>query len=129
MLKLSTPLISKETLEMSMPDEEINALEDKVTILLSPKVVEHQAANPSDWGAVELVVETTDGRTVIEWMPLAFGEPEKPLSWNQLQEKFNRLVEPTPAAKKRDDIIGAIKRFEEFPTAGAFMAAVAPDRQ
>jgi len=120
--------ISKDTLEMSMSDEEIHQIEDKVTIQLSPKVLEHQAANPSDWGAVELVVETTSGETVAEWMPLAFGEPEKPLSWERLQEKFLRLIGPTKAEHKSAAIIAAIKRFEEFKTISEFMVIIDPDR-
>lgn len=120
--------ISKETLESSMNDEEIKKNEDKVTILLSQKVVNHQVTNPSAWGAVEMEIETTDGKKVSEWMPLAFGEPEMPLSWEQLQEKFCRLLAPTKAAQKSDRIIHGIKRFEEFGTIGEFMAVVDPDR-
>ncbi len=121
--------ISKETLEASMGDEKIKQIEDKVTIVLSQKVLDHQAANPSAWGAVEMVIETTDGKMVTEWMPLAFGEPEMPLSWEHLQEKFCHLLAPTKAAKKTDAIIGAIKRFEEFKTTGEFMIVVDPDRE
>lgn len=120
--------ISKETLEASMKDEEIMQVEDKVTISLSQKVVAYQAVNPSAWGAVDIEVETIDGKKMTEWMPLALGEPEMPLSWENLQEKFDRLVGPTKAAQKSEKIIHAIKRFNEFNTIGEFMAIVDPDR-
>jgi len=118
--------VSKGTLEMSVNDEEIRQLEDKVSVLLSQKVLDHQAENPSAWGAVDMEVETTEGMKVSEWVPLAFGEPEMPLSWARLQEKFGRLVSPTSAERKIESTVTAIKRFDEFSTVNEFMALVDP---
>lgn len=118
--------ISKDTLEDGMNDEIIRQIEDKVTIVLSRKVILHQELNPSDWGAVELLVETTDGMKASEWMPLAFGEPEKPLSWEQVQAKFTRLVSTTGLAPFIDAIIAAIKRFDKHKTVHEFAAMLTP---
>lgn len=119
-------LISRETLEAGMDDAEVHAIEDKVRIVLSKKIVDYQAQNPSAWGAVEMDVETFDGRRVSEWTPLAFGEPEMPLSWKQLEAKFAALVNPTIAVRKASAIISAARRLEEFASVAEFVRQVDP---
>jgi 2-methylcitrate dehydratase PrpD len=106
--------ISKATLEAGMNDSEIRQVEDIVTVVLSKSILQHQQAHPSDWGAVALEIEATDGKKVSEWMPIAFGEPEKPLSWEQVQDKFTRLVSMTELAPATDTLVEAVKLFETY---------------
>lgn len=120
--------ISKETLEMSMDDETIQQIVDSVAVVPSRKVTDFQADNPSAWGAVDLEVEKTDGKIVSEWVPLAFGEPESPLSWEGLTEKFERLATSAIGTSKTGEIFTAVRRFEQFATINEFMVTIDPAR-
>lgn len=106
--------ITEETMHKSLHDEEIAAIEDKVSIVLDQKVVDHEVANPSHWGAADVELVTTDGRKLRKWAPLALGEPEMPLSWEQLQAKFDKLVGETELAPFAGEIASMINCFEEY---------------
>jgi 2-methylcitrate dehydratase PrpD len=114
--------ISEESMHKSLNNEEIAAIEDKVRIVLDPKVVEHELANPSHWGAADVEIVTTDGKSMRKWAPLALGEFETPLSWEQLRDKFSRLVSQTELADSAENLAQMIIHFEKCKSVDAFTA-------
>jgi len=111
---LKCGFISEESMQEGLHDKEIFAIEDKVKIVLDQKIVEHEIANPSHWGAADVEVFTTDGRSFRKWAPLALGEPEAPLSIEQLRVKFERLVGETELASAREEITKVVYDFENL---------------
>ena len=45
--------------------------------------------------AAQIVVELTDGSRLDADIPLALGNPDNPMSWDDMWRKFEPLVEPT----------------------------------
>lgn len=63
----------------------IRALVDKIQIVARPDL---------DYAAARLEVTTADGRELAADIPASLGNPENPMSWADLREKFLTLVEP-----------------------------------
>lgn len=116
--------VNDESIAKSMDDKEIREIEEKVKVIEDSKIQEYAAANPSNWGAVNMEIMTADGKKVSQWTPLALGEPETPLSWEGLEEKFGRLIGPTTFAAFGSSIINSVKRFDDYKTVGEFFAAL-----
>jgi 2-methylcitrate dehydratase PrpD len=116
--------ISEETMHKSLNNEEIAAIEDKVKIVPDQKVLDYELANPSHWGAADVELVTTDGKSMRKFVALALGEFEMPLSWEQLQAKFDRLVGETELAPSAGEIAKMITRFEKCESVDEFIAAL-----
>ncbi|MBU2699629.1 2-methylcitrate dehydratase PrpD [Sporomusaceae bacterium BoRhaA] len=115
--------ISEGSMHESMNNEEIAAIEDKIRIVLDQKVLDYELANPSHWGAADVELVTNDGKTMRKWAPLALGEFEMPLSWEQLQAKFDKLVGETELASSGSEISRKIAYFEGCKSIGDFIAS------
>ena len=59
-------------------------------------------------------VRTTDGRTLRSDVQFPLGEPENPLSWAQLEEKFRSITRPVISDARQDEIIAAIHSLERM---------------
>lgn len=112
--------VDESSLVQSINDNGIGEIEKKITIIADPKVQEYAAANPSNWGAVEVEVLTVDSRRESQWVPLAFGEPEAPLSWKMLEDKFAHLISPTKFAEVTDQIINSVKQIDRYQKINEF---------
>ncbi len=117
--------VDEVSLARGLNDIEISTIEDKVEVIVDEKVQNYWAANPDSWTAVELEVQTKDEKQVSEWAPIALGEPEKPLSWEQLQDKFMKLVHATEFQTTSDTIINSIQQFDEHESIKEFTALLA----
>jgi 2-methylcitrate dehydratase PrpD len=116
--------ITEESLHKSLNNKIIATLEDKVRIVMDQKVLDYEVANPSHWGAADVELVTTDGRSMRRFAALALGEFEMPLSWKQLQAKFDKLVGETELAPSMGKISETIARFEECKSVGEFIATL-----
>ena len=90
-----------------LDDSELQRLMDSIDVTTSEAV---QELFPEQWAA-RVVIETADG-TAERFVETASGEPEKPLSWADVSDKFRELTraadwEPT-------DIDGAIETIESI---------------
>jgi 2-methylcitrate dehydratase PrpD len=117
--------VVEDVLMASMNDATVAALEEKIEVVVEERIQEYAKSNPDNWTAVELEILTTDGASRKHWAPVALGEPEHPLSWLQLEEKFLALVSPTPYAADAAAIIRAIKSLDECVTINDFTRALA----
>ncbi|MFZ7101579.1 MAG: MmgE/PrpD family protein [Peptococcaceae bacterium] len=122
--------VSEAVLTKSINDQEISEIEEKINVVVDQKIQDYAVTNPDNWTAVELEVITTDGKKLSQWSPIALGEPERPLAWEALQEKFCHLVTATEFEPLIEVITTSIKQFDGYQTIGDFNASLNPlDKQ
>ena len=68
---------------------------------------------PAKWPA-EAIIETTDGKTLTSRMEYPKGDPENPLSWQDIQDKFLNMVSTVFSAKQANNIIGCVENLEKI---------------
>lgn len=117
--------VSQETLLAAMADPDVEAIEERIGLEYSATISARQEVDASLWGEAELTIETVDGRTFTEHTPFAAGEPETPLSWDDLRQKFADQLLRTPIADRTAAIESAVSRFLEFDRVDDFVRAVA----
>lgn len=90
-----------------LDDPALSRLMDATSVTTSEAV---QALFPEQWAA-RIVIETADGveERLVE---VASGEPEKPLSWEEVAEKFDELA--ATAGWSSEQIQGAIDEFDRI---------------
>jgi 2-methylcitrate dehydratase PrpD len=70
-------------------DAEVRSLMGKTTFAVAPSL---DALTPAAWPC-RLTVRLTDGREIVEYVENPKGDPENPLSWAEVKEKFSVLTE------------------------------------
>lgn len=61
--------------------------------------------------AAKLLIDLSDGQQMEASVDIVLGHPDRPLSWAQIQDKFEGLVVPVLGDEKADDLFGAIRGF------------------
>ena len=74
--------------------------------------------------AARIVVELTDGSRLDADIPLALGNPDNPMSWDDMWRKFEPLVEPTLGDRTRE-LYDLLRNFEEPGSLNKFVSMVA----
>jgi len=87
---------------------------DKVVLVFNPEV---DALLPGHFAA-SVEVETTEGKRFEVFKRYPKGEPENPMSEEELARKFMKLVAPVVGSKKADDLAGTIDKLETFDRVG-----------
>jgi 2-methylcitrate dehydratase PrpD len=59
-------------------------------------------------------VQTTDGRTLRRESAYPKGDPENPVSWDEMKAKFNLLSSPIINSKRQKEIIAAIESLDQM---------------
>ncbi|MFA0887754.1 MAG: MmgE/PrpD family protein [Synergistales bacterium] len=104
--------VNHETLGCSLLDEKIEKIADRIAVALDDECIRYVSENPSHWGAAEVELLTSKGELFREWVPLATGEPERPLGWDGLEAKFEELVAKTDFALHSHRLVQAVRNFE-----------------
>lgn len=66
---------------------------------------------PKQWPATA-EIKTKDGRTFSTRIDYPKGDPENPLSWDELIEKFNRLTSPVYSKVRREKLVDQMRRMD-----------------
>ena len=74
--------------------------------------------------AARIVVELTDGSRLDADIPLALGNPDNPMSWDDMWRKFEPLVEP-PLGDRTRELYDLLRNFEEPGSLDKFVSMVA----
>ena len=74
--------------EARLADSQLRALMAKVTLSVAPEI---EAGFPT-MRAAEVTIETTDGRALHHYSPTRKGDPDNPLTDDELSEKFIELT-------------------------------------
>lgn len=107
-------LSEESMLSKSLQDHEIQELSNKITCRLGEDIETHVKNNQTHWSAVCVEVEIADGQKVAETVYLPKGEPECPLGWDDLVQKFEKMTEDTPIASKVKPIPTCILSLENI---------------
>ncbi|MGD2016426.1 MAG: MmgE/PrpD family protein [Desulfobacterales bacterium] len=71
------------------------------------------ALYPSKWPA-EAIVETTDGKAFTSRIEYPKGDPENPLSWEAIQDKFLNMVSTVCSVNQANNIIECVENLEKI---------------
>lgn len=80
------------------------ALMQRVTVHHSPDL---EARYPAAWPA-RVTVTLSDGRTLVQSVDYPKGDPENPLSWDELKAKFRLMVAGTAWAPQSEALIAGV---------------------
>jgi 2-methylcitrate dehydratase PrpD len=86
----------------------VKALMQKISCARDSRLDE---AFPKKWPAWANIL-TTSGQTYVAAVDYPKGDPENPLTWDELIEKFNTLVAPIFSAEKRFGIIDRVQHLD-----------------
>ena len=91
---------------IARPD--VRELMQGVECVLDPAL---DADYPRKW-PTWVEVHTRDGRTLRADTEYPLGEPENPLSWQELEDKFRLLTSPVIPSPRQEEIIAAVRSLE-----------------
>jgi 2-methylcitrate dehydratase PrpD len=100
--------------EEAFRDPEVLRVAEKVTWELDPAA---EAVYPKAYPAT-LVATMRDGRQLTSHVDYPKGDPEDPVSMEEIVDKFNALTGKFFDSQRRKKIIGAVERFEEMGNIG-----------
>ena len=96
---------------LGVPDQpEVRHIMDRVECVTDPKL---DALTPKLFPAWA-EVRTTDGRTLRSDLTYPKGDPENPVTWEEMREKFNTLSAPVIGSQRQQEIIAAIDSLEQM---------------
>ena len=87
---------------------EVQALLRKVVCVKDPKLERFFPAKWSGWAEIE----TVDGERMRARVEVPRGEPENPVGWEELVDKFHTLATPVFSEARRKAIIEATAQLE-----------------
>lgn len=94
--------------EEVLDDPEVLKLADKITWELDP---EAEKVYPKAYPAT-VIATLNDGREVVSHVDYPKGDPENPVSMEEIVRKFNSLTEKYFDQKKREKVVEELKRLE-----------------
>jgi 2-methylcitrate dehydratase PrpD len=94
--------------EKIIQSPEVKQMMDRVRCVEDPEL---EKVFPKQWPATA-EVKTKDGRTFSTRIDYPKGDPENPLSWDELIEKFNGLTSSIYSKARREKFIEQVRRIE-----------------
>jgi 2-methylcitrate dehydratase PrpD len=82
----------------------IRELMNKVVLVKDPRIEE---TFPREWPA-SVVIELNDGQRLEKFVRYPKGDPEKPLTWDEMAAKFRSLADAVISAERCEEIIRAV---------------------
>ncbi len=95
---------------------QVRALIGRVICVKDPDLERSFPAKWSGWAEIE----TVDGERRKTWIEVPKGEPENPVGWNEVLEKFHTLSSSVFPEGRRMAIIGAIAKLDALRDMGEF---------
>jgi 2-methylcitrate dehydratase PrpD len=59
-----------------------------------------------------MAVRLADGSEIETDTPMALGNPQNPMSWDDMRAKFDALVEPVLGKDKAAELFGVLRHFD-----------------
>ena len=96
---------------LGVPDRpEVRHIMDRVECVTDPEL---DALTPRYFPAWA-EVRTSDGRTLRSELTYPKGDPENPVTWEEMRKKFNLLSAPVISGRRRQEIVAAVNSLEEM---------------
>jgi 2-methylcitrate dehydratase PrpD len=90
-------------------DKDVRSLMAKVSLAHSPEL---EARYPKEW-PVRVTVTLADGRALTQPVDAPKGDPENPLSWGELENKFRMMMAGTDYQGRAEELIEQVRRLDE----------------
>ena len=90
--------------------DDVRAFMEKVHCVRDPEL---DREFPKKWPA-RVVVTTTDGREFEHRLDYPKGDPENPLSWDELISKFRSLAVQVVPESQCDEIVGLVRKVDQL---------------
>ena len=96
---------------IGVPDRpEVRHIMDRVQCVTDPKLDAQTPKLFPAWAEVR----TSDGRTMRSELTYPKGDPENPVTWDEMRTKFNLLSAPVISSQRQEEIISAIDSLEQM---------------
>ena len=103
--------------------ERVKELMDKISCV---KDAELEKEFPKKWPA-SVTLQTKDGKTYSTRIDFPKGDPENPLTWDELIDKFRNLIAPVFFEARQNEIIERIRSLEQEEDLEAFSILLLKD--
>lgn len=97
-----------EYTEDNLESAEVKQMMSRVSCVADPELDE---VYPRQWPA-SVEITTRDGRRFATRINYPKGDPENPLSWEELIQKFNELASPVFSKDRRQELISRVRSLE-----------------
>ena len=94
-----------------MNDPDVRALMKKIEVVVDPELSKGYPTQR----AAQVEIETNDGRKLAHFQPTRKGDPEMPLSDDELNDKFTELATPVIGAAAGRSLLAQLWRTELLP--------------
>ena len=94
---------------------EVKSLMDRVVCVEDPNL---EKEFPQKWPA-GVTIETKDGKKFSSYIEFPKGDPENPLTWNEIIEKFHQLTDQVYQSERRNQIIDRVRGLEKIDDVGS----------
>ena len=105
-----------------LSDPDVRALMKKIEVVADPEL---SKGYPSQ-RAAQVEIETNDGRTLAHFQPTRKGDPEMPLTDEEVNEKFLELAEPVIGEAAARALLGELWRTEALASVDYQMQTAPP---
>ena len=95
-----------------MNDPDVRALMKKIEVVADPELSKGYPVQR----AAQIEVETNDGRTLRHFQPTRKGDPEMPLTDEELEDKFLELATPVIGEMRARSLLQELWRIEQLPS-------------
>jgi 2-methylcitrate dehydratase PrpD len=121
-------LCGKATLDEYTPEQikssPVRELMGKISCVMDPEL---ETEFPKKWPA-SVTVLTKDGKSYSTRIDFPKGDPENPLTWDELIDKFRNLVSPVFSDVKQNEIIERVRSLEKEADLKGFLMLLLKDR-
>ena len=102
---------SLEQYRVGVPeDPQVNHIMQRVQCVTDPKLDALSPRQMPAWAEVD----TMDGRTLRSEVAYPKGDPENPVTWDGMKEKFNMLSSPVIGPRRQQEIISAVESLDQM---------------
>jgi len=102
---------SLEEYQPRMPDNpQVRHVMERVSCVTDPKLDALTPKQMPAWAEVD----TKDGRTLRSEIGYPKGDPENPVSWDEMKEKFIMLSSPVITPERQQEIIAAVESLDQI---------------
>jgi 2-methylcitrate dehydratase PrpD len=121
-------LCGKATLDEYTPEQikssPVRELMGKISCVMDPEL---ETEFPKKWPA-SVTVLTKDGKSFSARIDFPKGDPENPLTWDELINKFRNLVSPVFFEVKQNEIIDKVRSLEKEADLKGFLMLLFKDQ-
>ncbi len=115
---------SLEEYRLGMPDNpQVRHVMERVRCLTDPKLDALAPKQMAAWAEVD----TMDGRTLRSDLGYPKGDPENPVTWDEMKEKFLLLSSPVISPDRQREIIAAVDSLDQMSDVKQFAALLSTE--